>query len=63
LESNAYPAAKGALELIGKHVDVRAFREHVEHSGLVEYRNLSDEEIAARIAAHQASSAERPTTH
>lgn len=63
LEDKAYPAAKGALELIGKHVDVKAFREHVEHSGLIEYRDLSDEEIAARIAAHEAERANSPTTH
>lgn len=63
LENNAYPAAKGALELIGKHKEVQAFREQIEHSGLIEYRDLSDEEIAARIAAHEKASAERPTTH
>lgn len=63
LEDKVYAAAKGALELIGKHVDVRAFREHVEHSGLIEYRDLSDEEIAARIAAHEEERAGRSTTH
>ena len=63
LKENAFPAAKGALELIGKHKEVQAFREQIEHSGLVEYRNLSDEEIAARIAAHENARAERPTKH
>lgn len=41
----------------------------VEHSGRdggpIEYKNLSDEEIAARIAAHEAARAgsDRQTTH
>jgi phage terminase small subunit len=55
-------AAKGVLDLIGKHVDVQAFREQINHSGLIEYKNLSDEEIAARIAAHEAARGDRPTT-
>jgi len=65
LEDKAYSAAKGALDLIGKHVDVQAFREQMLVNGLIEYKNLSDEEIAARIAAHEAASADsdRPTTH
>lgn len=54
--------AKGALDIIGKHVDVQAFREQVQHSGLIEYKNLSDEEIAARIAAHEAARGQRPST-
>lgn len=63
LGEKAFSAAKGALDLIGKHVDVQAFREQVQHSGLIEYKNLSDEEIAARIAAHEADRGHRPTTH
>jgi hypothetical protein len=65
LEEKAFSAAKGALELIGKHVDVQAFREQMLLNGLIEYKNLSDEEIAARIAAHEAARAGRdqPTTH
>jgi phage terminase small subunit len=63
LEEKQLSAAKGVLELIGKHVDVQAFREQIQHSGLIEYKNLSDEEIAARIAAHEAARADRPTTH
>lgn len=59
----AHTAAKGVLELIGKHVDVQAFREQVQHSGLIEYKNLSDEEITARIAAHEAARGHQPTTH
>lgn len=64
LEAKQLSVAKGALDLIGKHVDVQAFREQVQHSGLIEYKNLSDEEIAARIAAHEAARGDhRPTTH
>lgn len=63
LEEKALSVAKGALDIIGKHVDVQAFREQVQHSGLIEYKNLSDEEIAARIAAHEAERGQRPTTH
>jgi phage terminase small subunit len=64
LKENQLSVAKGALDIIGKHVDVQAFREQVEHRGLIEYKNLSDEEIAARIAAHEAERGDhRPTTH
>lgn len=63
LEEKQLSVAKGALDIIGKHVDVQAFREQVQHSGLIEYKNLSDEEIAARIAAHEAARGQRPTTH
>ena len=65
LADKNYSAAKGALDLIGKHVDVQAFKEQVQHSGLIEYRDLSDEEIAARIAAHEAERAagSSTTTH
>lgn len=63
LKEKQLSVAKGALDLIGKHVDVQAFREQVEHRGLIEYKNLSDEEIAARIAAHEASRGDQPTTH
>lgn len=51
VQAGSYSAAKGALDLIGKHVDVQAFREQVQHSGRVEFANLSDEELEARIAA------------
>lgn len=47
----AFAAAKGALELVGKHIDVQAFKDRVEHGGRVEYTNMSDEELDARIAA------------
>jgi hypothetical protein len=63
LEAKALSVAKGALDLIGKHVDVQAFRDQVNHTGLIEYKNLSDEEIEARIAAHQADNGQRPTAH
>lgn len=51
MEAKAFSAAARALDLIGKHVTVQAFREQMEHRGFIEYRNLSDEEIEARIAA------------
>jgi phage terminase small subunit len=64
LEEKQLSVAKGALDIIGKHVDVQAFRENLHHSGLIEYRDLSDEEIAARIAAHENErSGRRPTAH
>jgi phage terminase small subunit len=63
LEAKQLSVAKGALDLIGKHVDVQAFREQMQLNGLIEYRNLSDEEILARIAAHEAARAEQRTTH
>jgi phage terminase small subunit len=65
LKEKQFSVAKGALDIIGKHVDVQAFREQVQHSGLIEYKNLSDEEIAARIAAHEAARAgsDKRTTH
>lgn len=66
LEEKQLSVAKGALDIIGKHVDVQAFKEHIQHSGLIEYKNLSDEEIEARIAAHEAKrgdGASTVTTH
>jgi phage terminase small subunit len=64
LEEKQLSVAKGALDLIGKHVDVQAFREQMQLSGLIEYKNLSDEEIAARIAAHEAERGQHSaTTH
>jgi adenosyl cobinamide kinase/adenosyl cobinamide phosphate guanylyltransferase len=64
LKEKQFSVAKGALDIIGKHVDVQAFREQIQHSGLIEYKNLSDEEIEARIAAHEAARASsQPTTH
>ncbi len=39
-----------ALELLGKHVDVNAFRENVNHSGNINHTNLSDDELDRQIA-------------
>lgn len=62
--AGAFSPAARALELVGKHVEVQAFREQMNLTGLVEYKNLSDAEIDARIAAHEASrAADQPTTH
>ena len=39
------------LELIGRHIDVGAFKDKVEHSGKVELEALSDDALNAKIAA------------
>ncbi|MBI6912487.1 terminase small subunit [Pseudomonas juntendi] len=39
-----------ALELIGKHVNVNAFREQVNHTGNINFTDMTDEEIERRIA-------------
>lgn len=51
MTAGSFAAAKGALELIGKHISVQAFRDQLQHSGRVEFANLSDEELEARIVA------------
>jgi phage terminase small subunit len=43
-----------ALELIGKHVDVNAFRDQINHSGNINHTNLTDDELDAQIAARLA---------
>lgn len=39
-----------ALELIGKHVNVNAFREQVNHTGNINFTDMSDEELERQIA-------------
>lgn len=39
-----------ALELIGKHVNVNAFREQVNHTGNINFTDMTDEELERRIA-------------
>ncbi|MEZ1840297.1 terminase small subunit [Pseudomonas putida] len=39
-----------ALELIGKHVNVNAFREQVNHTGDLNFTDMTDEELERRIA-------------
>jgi len=39
------------LELIGKHVDVQAFKDQVGLSGSLKMGDLTDEQLEARIAA------------
>jgi phage terminase small subunit len=51
LEAKAFSVAKGALDIIGRHVDVQAFREQIQHSGSVELKSLTDEQLEAKIAA------------
>jgi phage terminase small subunit len=45
-------AAKGFLELVGKHVEVQAFKDKVEQSGslTLKHEELSDDELNERIA-------------
>ena len=38
------------LELLGKHVNVNAFRENVNHSGSINLTNMTDEELDRHIA-------------
>lgn len=45
------------LELIGRHIDVGAFKDKVEHSGKVEVEALTDEALEAKIAAYLGSNA------
>lgn len=42
------------LEMIGKHVDVAAFRDRVEHSGKLDLGRMSEAELDAEIEAHLA---------
>jgi len=64
MEAGAFASAKGALEIVGKHVEVQAFRDQIHHSGRVEFANLSDEELEARIAAlTQGAYVPRLTSH
>lgn len=39
-----------ALELIGKHVNVNAFREQVNHTGNINFTEMTDEELERQIA-------------
>lgn len=39
-----------ALELIGKHVNVNAFREQVNHTGNIKLTDITDEELERQIA-------------
>jgi len=61
LEEKQLSVAKGALDLIGKHIDVQAFREQMEHRGRIEYVNMSDEEVEARIVALVTGQHDRPS--
>lgn len=45
------------LELIGRHVNVQAWKDKVEHSGNVGIESLTDEQLDARIAALESASA------
>lgn len=71
LEQVAFERAKAGqsermLEILLKaHRPIYRENKRIEHSGPdgkpIEYRDLSDEEVEARIRAHEAASAGRPT--
>lgn len=57
----AVSASLGKAKVLGLIVDRQ---EHTgKNGGPIEYRDLSDDEVAARIAAHEADRAGRPTAH
>jgi len=43
LKDKAYSAAKGSLELVGKHVAVQAFSERIEHAGAITINVTSED--------------------
>ena len=47
-EFNAQGAAKG-LELAGKHVNILAFKEQIEHSGTIKLDELTDKDLDDEI--------------
>ena len=51
LKKIKWPDKVKNLELIGKHVEVQAFKEKLELSGKLEHEDISDEELDKRIAA------------
>lgn len=50
-EFNAAGAAK-ALELVGRHVSIQAFKEKIDLNAKVEVETLTDEALEAKIAAY-----------
>lgn len=59
LKKIKWPDKLKNLELLGKHVDVQAFSEKktVEHSGKVDYSNMTEVELDKRISELQEKSA------
>ncbi|RVU32709.1 MULTISPECIES: terminase small subunit [Neptunomonas] len=51
LKKIKWPDKLKNLELLGKHVNVQAFKDKVEHSGKLQHEELTDDQIEARIAA------------
>ena len=51
LKKIKWPDKVKNLELIGKHVDVQAFKDKVEHEGTIEHQaaKLTDEQLDERI--------------
>lgn len=50
MANNENGTAARALELVGKHVSVKAFQERIDHSGRIEYSDVTEEELDARLA-------------
>ena len=49
LKKIKWPDKLKNIELLGKHVDVSAFKEQIEHSGTIKLDDISDEELDAEI--------------
>jgi phage terminase small subunit len=57
----AVSASLGKAKVLGVIIDRQELTGR--NGGPIEYRDLSDEEVLARIAAHEAARAEQQTTH
>ncbi|MCD6006897.1 terminase small subunit [Halomonas sp. IOP_31] len=64
LKKIKWPDKVKNLELIGKHVDVQAFKDRVEQSGelTMKHEDLTDDELEARIARITGSSGKDRTS-
>ena len=64
LKKIKWPDKVKNLELIGKHVDVQAFKDRVERSGelTMKHEDLTDDELEARIARITGSSGKDRTS-
>lgn len=49
LKKIKWPDKLKNIELLGKHVDVSAFKEQIEHSGTIKIDEISDEDLDAEI--------------
>jgi phage terminase small subunit len=49
LKKIKWPDKLKNIELLGKHVDVSAFKEQIEHSGTIKLDDITDEDLDAEI--------------